>query len=898
MQKQKILSIFLALLLIASVFSSFAVYAEEKDEPVKELSAEAQNAKALISALGISLEDGFDSDGYVTRASFVHTLMQIMKNSSVDITLPYTDVASGASYRGAVAGAYQLGIISEASEFNPDSYITANEAIKMTVSALGMTNHAMISGGYPHGYITVAQRYGVSEGVSVSGDEPLDEESFWFLIKNLLVTPTYEITSVENGNLTLDKGRTFLDIYFDAYVFEGVINNSAASSLYGPNVRTDRGYIEIEGELFKYKGNAPLGYFAEAYVCESGGGTDEIIFLDLSENIELTINADKVVSVENNKIRYISDNENEKSANLSDECALIFNGKSRPKYDISDITVINSHITLISNDTDGKYDVLKVYDGTTMYVDSVNIFETVLNDKNYGILDLGSDSDILYYIESDGKEIDFEDIEPGSLATVFKSDDETLFEIKVSTETVDAKLSELNTGENKIYLDGAEYRYSEYFEKYYLDTLLSGKSYSFVLSCNKTVEAVASDSAVMTYAYLIAMSNPSGLSVDIEFKLCLSNGKIETYKVSEKAMLNGTKIKSTDEITSHLKIDGKCNSQLIKVNINKDGVIDKIDTAGANLGMLTGDEQPYDSLTKFTYNNESRSNLYILRSNYMVYPHFHLGASTPMFVVDESADSESEKYSVTVPSVYFSENNLISAAGSGKDEYGNRCYELTPYDVDEFGNCSVAVFLKSKYSVSRYSEGGVVSSVTRAIAPNEEHGLKITVARSVVTTSGSASASFVDYYITNPDVLKEIDDGASFDEPCLSIGDYIRFEAVGANIIKTVSVDFKREGGIIKSAVAANGSNYGSSPIYYYETVYTRGGIMMTTVQTGSEEASPLMLRTWKLGGTVPVYDSKTDSILLMTADAIQSYKPAGGECHKIMIKTIEGSANAVCLYK
>ena len=139
----------------------------------------------------------------ITRAAFTEMLVKAM--NYVPDTYKnglFTDVTASSKYAPAIGKAVEMGIItgSGSGKFNPDAQITAEAALKMTVSALGYESMAMAYGGYPIGYRVVANEIGLLKGFG--NPENLTQNDAAILIYNFLTSDICKVKSIEGGNLT------------------------------------------------------------------------------------------------------------------------------------------------------------------------------------------------------------------------------------------------------------------------------------------------------------------------------------------------------------------------------------------------------------------------------------------------------------------------------------------------------------------------------------------------------------------------------------------------------------------------------------------------------------------------------------------------------------------------
>ncbi len=124
-----------------------------------------------------------------------------------------------------------------ATTFKPDGEVTYNQMVKMIVACLGYEEYAQFYGGYPSGYVAVADSEGVTKGCSMDGNAPATRAVAAQLIFNALKTPivlpkgmTYSaaaggfVPNIEKQDG--EEGRAFKTLLtekFDAYYLEGTV---------------------------------------------------------------------------------------------------------------------------------------------------------------------------------------------------------------------------------------------------------------------------------------------------------------------------------------------------------------------------------------------------------------------------------------------------------------------------------------------------------------------------------------------------------------------------------------------------------------------------------------------------------------------------------------------------
>ena len=294
-------------------------------------SADSDLSYGLLDALEIDIPESVLNGDKIKRSDFVYVVMQPFGiKSQGNVSLPYSDVSANAPYAPSLRAGLDMGALSEADAFNPDEYITVNQAYKIMLVLLGKTYMANAKGGYPYGFSAVADETELSDGIEAAGDEALTGSDFKILTENFLLCEVSEISSVSNGDFELTDGKTLIECCYNVYVKEAVITADSKTSLYNPAYNTSDGFAELDGELFKCDFDVRVGCYAKAFIKESQN-VDTLLMLDYSENDILVIDTDDVSSVSGNILEYESGDKIKKIKTESD-AAFLYNKKACSPY--------------------------------------------------------------------------------------------------------------------------------------------------------------------------------------------------------------------------------------------------------------------------------------------------------------------------------------------------------------------------------------------------------------------------------------------------------------------------------------------------------------------------------------------------------------------------------------
>lgn len=156
--------------------------------------ADYAEAVDYVSDMGLMVGDKtgkFHPDQAVTRAEMATILCNMLgetENLSTDGSV-FTDVPADHWANRYVVKAAELGLVSGYGngKFGPSDQVTYEQAITMVVQAMSLGDYALAAGGYPDGYITVAQEFGLVRGLSSSVGSPMPRSEIAILIYNTQV---------------------------------------------------------------------------------------------------------------------------------------------------------------------------------------------------------------------------------------------------------------------------------------------------------------------------------------------------------------------------------------------------------------------------------------------------------------------------------------------------------------------------------------------------------------------------------------------------------------------------------------------------------------------------------------------------------------------------------------
>ncbi len=239
---KKLMSVILTVAMLMSlvVSTSAATFTD-----VKETNS-AYEAIEVLAALDIleGKEAGnFDPDANIKRSEFAAVICRAMNAEAAaagSAGVKFNDVAANHWAAGYINWAADAGIVNGRGNgaFDPDANVTYQEAVKMIVAALGFAPLAENRGGYPTGYMAIANTYGIQNGVAMtpatgaasragvaqlvynSFDAPLMDAAF------ITLSGDDEYKIYDGGKAADYERRTLLSQYHDIYKIKATVEDT------------------------------------------------------------------------------------------------------------------------------------------------------------------------------------------------------------------------------------------------------------------------------------------------------------------------------------------------------------------------------------------------------------------------------------------------------------------------------------------------------------------------------------------------------------------------------------------------------------------------------------------------------------------------------------------------
>ena len=578
----RIMSLLLTLAMILTLAVPMTVSASFTDVDTNHNYYEAINN---LSAEGIlnGFEDGsFKPGDPVTRAQFTKIICYARSVGSITHSPAersiFTDVAPEHWAANNIVTAYKQGIINGMGDgtFAPEANVNYEQAVKMVVCALGYEQRALSLGGYPYGYLSVANSKKIISGiVDCKIGEAMNRGAVAKLIDNMRNTEQY----VEDG----EASGSIRDEVPAAKKVNGRVIAGYGVALYDGENPCYKNQIELDidgdnlfiiSEIEDFDINDYLGRNVTVHYETEEGSSDKIvtsISLQSKKNEVTTINLDKIVSYDSSSIEYYIDaDKDETEVVYYSSPDVLFNGEYTDS-DVDDLLDDNytksGNITLISSDATGTADAvfIKAYELLVVsHIDKTN--KKIYAKNTSAIVADTEDKSKNVTITKGGKAYSFTSLKQNEILSVAESISGNVIEILVSNKST-ATGTIIATEDNgmKITLDSGSKTYTLLNDVYIIDgtkevtkeAIVVGKRISaYIDSFGNVAMVIFTEEKAFEYGYLSAIKYKemdAEMSARI-YKAAASNSTIKEYDFADRIKVNGETMDLDGDISDIVSI--------------------------------------------------------------------------------------------------------------------------------------------------------------------------------------------------------------------------------------------------------------------------------------------------------------------------------------------------------
>lgn len=193
---------------------------------------------------------------FILPGEFYENILKVLDISIESNVEPvFEDLLPGDAYYDVLMTAYKNGYIKGiGNRLNPNTPIIYYDILRVIVNALGYEEYAQIYGGYPFGYMSIAAKIGLLDGISIYGDDWVEKENLIKIWENAVEIPVMDYDIVNSSvNFEVfvkeENADTLLSKYRDVYMEEGIVT-AVGQARINKAVRAMEQYITIDDKSF------------------------------------------------------------------------------------------------------------------------------------------------------------------------------------------------------------------------------------------------------------------------------------------------------------------------------------------------------------------------------------------------------------------------------------------------------------------------------------------------------------------------------------------------------------------------------------------------------------------------------------------------------------------------
>ncbi|MCH5186124.1 MAG: S-layer homology domain-containing protein [Oscillospiraceae bacterium] len=775
-------------------------------EALTDVDENEQYYDAINTLNVIGLIKGYEDNTFrpwstITRAEFTTITVRALNIEDIQVTgadSAFTDISEHyAKYN--IKTAHDLGIINgfEDGTFRPDETVTYEQMLKMVVCTLGYGYNAEQAGGYPDGYIYIANQLGLCKGITGGYSDPSPRGAIAQLMYNALnvrmqqaVPGGYTITddTLMNSRLNIKKIKIYVTGVEDEYIESGA-ENLQKGEMSVTDMSDNTSFImdftkvmQDSSEMKKYIGQILTVYYRNDDKNTITNYIPSLIAIDevSHKNDVLEIPAKNITDYKNDTLYYDDDKSGRnKSVKIKpNDISLIYNGKSVAKDSLifgeriedriyawlnpdSD-EFINGEIKIIDSEADNSADVVFItgYD-VIVAASAVSSSDYKLSDKlvsgNNLILDPFSDEYTLN-VTRNGKKAEITSIRSNDVVLIAESLDGELYTVDITSSPVTGSINEISddeiTIENKLYymtekcLDnidnkkdikvGAEGTF--YIDKYnniMYCSITKGSSSVYAYLLNITENDEIGNYRASVYAPTISSKEVSRIELKdkINFNGSVISADNVVDKLEDTASFSREDIENSDKIYTGKNKQPSANAvaQIVKIGITKNQISSITTIESGDYSENTDD----DLIVKYR-----KLDKYKYSSSNNFDDKFYINSSTKILYVPGERSSKSDYAQYSASSIFKS----------------GESYWVEPYDVNDKKVASL-VIMYGNSTLAEITKDTPVSVITKSpilAQVNDDNVYKLTM-----------------YMSTSTLVTKNSDDDKEFAD--LEAGDVIQF---------------------------------------------------------------------------------------------------------------------------
>lgn len=587
--------IFISVLLIASILSSAFVVSASSPLTAKN----TDEVIDFLKVFGIEMNETENIERAVTKAELVDLVMQTAnkKGGGEASELAFWDVKEDFWAHDSIAMAKKLGIVQGHTDgaFGINDTVSTGQALIIAMRALGFSRD----------YTDTDLMFGYSQiynklGSGIAQKDKITVADAYVLAYNMLHSQYPEVVTIGNesdgfvGEYEINNKTMYMEYAFDTYKARGRITGNKYTKLGLASGALAKSCVQIDSVTYRCDIDTmdTIGYTVDFYARKTDDDIDEIVYISVCPQTEITeIDGEDIVSIgkKGDKIiiNYYDENERKKSVSIPVTSDFIYNGKKEHFTEKVFGTVKNNKCAAVTiAEYDGTY-VMNVSVETIGVVRSVNTFkESIMLYDGTEINCSQKDDDLFLNVVKNDEAAEYAQLKRYDVLIIRRSIDEKICSINACDYTLSGKVTAQEKGES-IWVDGAEYETTEYFETLYKNSDLLGTSNCFLFDVKGRVAFINTEAGEFAgeYGFLVNAACGDVIKGKCEVLIYTADGEMKAFELKELVRFNND-TKKADDVVNYIAGGSKVKRSLVRYSKDSNGFIDEIYTPEGNTDVL------------------------------------------------------------------------------------------------------------------------------------------------------------------------------------------------------------------------------------------------------------------------------------------------------------------------
>lgn len=837
-------------------------------------------------------------DDYITQEEFLE-LISSLNNSAFDEKY-YTS----------------MGVLPfSTGRYMPEDPITYADAVKTAVIITGYYFEAQSSGGFPNGYMSVADQYDISKGMKVADETKITKAETAKLIWNTLQVDILYVDKIYadgRASYNVTKDKNLLKTTFDICEVKGTVTATSNISI-DPSVDTKENTVVINKTEFDapdIETDSFIGLDVLGYYKIDDNDTEVLLYLEASNRNNVTeLYCDDIISFGDYQYFYEGEKRNEYAA-IEYDAAILYNEEYvKPQTGLSlNMIPYNGSVKLIDNNSNKKADVVLIFNYESYIAETINANkETIVLKDNKGRLEVNDDirftrkDDAL----SEEYEAGIEEISKNDVLSVLRGTDGKIKKIVITSTSVDGMVISVAKENNKVTItldDGEKYEFiNELTES--ASKIRIGYNITLLLDLyDKAAGFIMGTDNEMHFGYLVDIKYDEESEDTVNFIMYNIDIASRTdYLGAKKIKIDGVTYKR-ESVKYQLQPEGGTfKGCLIRYKLNSLNEIREIDTYVDNNNSLAKNKDEgliriYSSPILNTSTGVRQGFYYkkgilfepVLKqqnSNESILYRWKEGFACDLSVkVVEIPENRKDfaSYKISTVNSLREGVSIIEAYRVGNEKYSPSLMLMYKGDGVQIDG---EVEVKNRTDlILETTVAKVVTNISQTLNDDDEIVYELTIfgteGKNVLKTENS---KLLDEFVT------------------VEVGDVVRYATNSSNQIIGIEVTAKVND-ILSGGYESNNGVKGNSFDkfrYIYGTVYDKFDNMFSIVlKEPSENILPSDYFNFKTDSNTIVYDVKEEEAYKGSSSDLYSYMSSDGENYsRVFIQTNIGEPQTVIIY-